>query len=114
MRLFNKRPKELKWYEKEYLRLQETLSTTKPGTEEYQKVMEELLNVQKFAGANKEMNQMFDKQGRGAIAGKIIGFLGLGSLAFGLARFEKNGSFFSGQSNNVISGIVKIGTRLFG
>lgn len=114
MKLFSRKPKEPKWYELEYVRIQQTLSTMTPGTEEYQKAMNDLLNVQKFAGTNKEMNQMFDKAGRGNIAGKIVGFLGLGGLAFGLARFEKNGNFFSGKTDNVISGIVKIGTRFFG
>lgn len=112
--MFHRKPKAPKWYETEYSRLQEALTATKPGTDEYQKIMNQLLDVQKFAGSNKEMNQMFDKAGRGNIAGKVIGFLGLGGLAFGLARFEKNGNFFSGQSNGVISSIVKIGARLFG
>jgi hypothetical protein len=114
MKLFTRKPKELKWYEVEYARLQEALTATKPGTEEYEKIMTQLLNVQTFAGKNKEMNQVFDKQGRGNIVGKIVGFLGLGGLAFGLARFEKNGNFFSGTNNSVISGIVKLGTRFFG
>ena len=114
MKLFSRKPKEPKWYELEYVRIQQTLSTMTPGTEEYQKAMADLLNVQKFAGTNKEMNQVFDKAGRGNIAGKIIGFLGLGGLAFGLTKFEKNGNFFSGKADNVISGIVKLGTRFFG
>lgn len=114
MGIFHRKPKAPSWYEEEYVRLQQTLTATKPGTEEYQKVMEELLNVQKFAGANKEMNQVFDKAGRSNVIGKIVGFLGLGGLAFGLAKFEKNGNFFSGQSNGVISSIVKIGARFFG
>lgn len=113
MRLFGK-AKAPSFYELESARLQAELAKQKPGTDEYEKTMYELLKLQEFAGKHKEMNQVFTKEGRGNIAGKIVGFLGLGGLAFGLAKFEKGGQFFSGTSSNVISGIVKIGSRFFG
>lgn len=105
--------KEPTFYERESKRIQAQLESLKPGTDEYKATMTELTNLRKFAGDEKEMNQLLDKSGRGNIIGKIVGFLGLGGLAFGLARFEKNGNLFSGSSNSVISGIVKIGTRFF-
>ena len=113
MGIFN-RSKEPSFYEQESKRIQDKLVALEPGSEDYQKTMTELVKLQAFTGKEKEMNQLFDKQGRGQIVGKVVGFLGLGALAFGLARFEKNGNMFSGSSNNVISSIVKIGGRLFG
>lgn len=106
--------KEPSFYERESKRIQAQIESLKPGTEEHKQAMSELMTLREFAGAEKEMNQLLDKSGRGQLIGKIVGFLGLGGLAFGLARFEKNGNLFSGSSNSVINGIVKIGTRFFG
>ena len=114
MRMFNRKPKTPSFYEEHLAKLQKALADATPGTDAYEKIMAEMLKLQEFAGKQKEMKQMFTKEGRGNIAGKIVGFLGLGGLAFGLARFEKNGGLFSGTSNNVVSGIVKIGSRFFG
>lgn len=114
MKLFSRKQKEPSFYELECRRIQNELSKLSPCSEEYNKAMAELLKLQEFTGKNKEMNQVFTKEGRGNIAGKVIGFLGLGGLAFGIAKFEKGGNFFSGTNNSVISGIVKLGTRFFG
>ena len=108
------RKKEPSFYDLESKRIQEQLMKLTPGTEEYRKNMDELIALRKFAGEEKEMNQIFTKEGRGGIVGKIVGFLGLGGLALGIAKFEKDGHIFSGQSNGFIKGIISIGTRLFG
>lgn len=102
------------FYEDELNRLKAQLQAEKPGTDEYNKVMAQLKDLIALCGKEKENKQFLDKAGRGNILGKVVGFLGLGGLAFGLARFEKAGNIFSGSSSNVISGIVKIGTRFFG
>lgn len=112
--MFNRKPKTPSFYEEHLAKLQKALADATPGTDAYEKIMSEMLRLQEFAGKQKEMKQIFTKEDRGNIAGKIVGFLGLGGLAFGLARFEKNGGLFSGTSNNVIGGIVKIGSRFFG
>lgn len=90
------------------------IQQVEPGSEAYDNLMKELKTLQEFAGKQKEMKQMFTKEGRGNIAGKVIGFLGLGGLAFGLSRFEKNGHFFSGTAAESIKGIVRLGTRFLG
>lgn len=108
------RNKEPSFYEQELSRLKAELANVKPCTDEYDRLMKEISTLREFVGKEKEMNQLLTKEGRGNIVGKVVGFLGLGGLAFGLAKFEKSGHFFSGNSDNVISGIVKLGTRFFG
>lgn len=102
------------FYEEELARLKAELANVQPCTDEYDRLMKEICTLREFVGKEKEMNQLLTKEGRGNIAGKVVGFLGLGGLAFGLARFEKNGHFFSGSSGSVISNIVKIGSHFFG
>lgn len=108
------RKKNPSFYEAEVQRIQEMAMKLEPGSTEYDNLMKELKTLQDFAGKQKEMKQMFTKEGRGNIVGKIVGFLGLGGLAFGLSRFEKNGHFFSGTSAESIKGIVRLGTRFLG
>lgn len=117
MRLFKKQEKVPTFYEKEIDRLQTLLASQQPGTNEYKETMNELAKLHEFVGKENDIilkNQKLSQQGRDNVVSKVIGFLGLGGLAFGLAKFEKSGHFFSGSSGNVISGIVKIGTRFFG
>ena len=102
------------FYEEELARIQKEISSKDPGSEDYEKLINEMKKLQEFCGREKEMKQFLTKEGRGNVVGKVVGFLGLGGLAFGLARYEKSGHLFSGSSSGVISGLIKIGTRFFG
>ena len=106
MGLFKK--KQLSNYELEKTRFEQELSQLKPGSEEYGKVLKQLNDWAEFNGKDHEMKRHFTKDGLGKIVAQGIGVLGMGGLAFGLAKFEKGGNFFSSQSSNAISSIVKI------
>lgn len=111
--MFGKK-REPTFYERQYAKVQKKIESLEPCTPEYDQAMNELTKLQAFVGKEKEMHQIFDKTGRANVVGKIIGFLGLGGLAWGLCKFEKDGNIFSGSSDNLIGGVIKIGTRLFG
>lgn len=103
------------FYEMERKRLQELLLTLKPGTDEYDKTMKEMMTLQEFAGKDKEMRSRLTKEGRSTIVGKIVGFLGIGGLIFGLTKFEKvDGSMFSGSNGEAKTGLLKAAFKLFG
>jgi len=102
------------FFETESERIQKELAKLDPNSDEYNKLLQKLVSMQELCGKNIEMHQKLTKEGRGNIIGKVVGFLGLGGLAFGLAKFEKGGNMFSGTSEKSISGLIKIGTRFFG
>ena len=101
-------------YETENERLWAKLRGTEPGSPEWNTVMNDILKMQTVQVKDKEMNQFFDKQGRGQIVAKIVGFLGLGGLAAATMKFEKDGRIFTGHSNGIISSIWNLGSRFFG
>lgn len=113
MGIFNKK-KEPTFYELESEKLQEKLLETEPNSPEYDALITKLTKLEEIQGKRVERKQHFTKEGRGNIVGRVVGIIGLGGLAFGLARFEKNGNMFSGSSNGVISSIVKLGAKLAG
>lgn len=117
MGIFKKKQKAPTLYEVESTRIREELAGVKPGTDEYEKLMNELVKLQAFVGKQKDIDRkMSDASITGlcGIAGKVVGFLGLGGLAWGISHYEKTGHIFTGQNNGLISNIVKIGSRFYG
>ena len=103
------------FYEEESKRIQAELALAKPGTDEYKKLMSDLEALRKFTGEEKEMKQFFDKPGRASLIGKLIGFIGIGGLIFGLTKFEKvDGNMFSGSNGEMKGGLLKAAFKLFG
>jgi len=101
-------------YEIQRERIFKEIALYKPGTDEYKKLIDQLTELRKFAGDEKEMKQRLDKETKKNIISKVVGFLGIGGLAFGLAKFEKDGNMFSGSSGEAKTGLLKLAFKLFG
>jgi hypothetical protein len=101
------------FYERESVRIQAKLEKTEIGTDEYNKLTDELMKLQTFAGKEKERKQFFTKEGKGNIIGKVIGFLGLGGITLAAIKFEKDGHMFSGSSASSVKSAFNIGSKLF-
>ena len=113
MGFFKKR--EPSFYEVEKDRIEAQMRLVQPGTDEYKNLMNDLNSLQKFTGAEKEMKQFLDKDGRKTVIGKLLGFIGIGGLIFGLTKFEKiDVNMFSGSSGETKSGLLKAAFKLFG
>lgn len=103
------------FYERELERLEKALETLTPGTDEYQKILDQILKWEDFNGKRKEHKARLSKADKGSILGKVVGFLGIGGLIFGLTKFEKiDGSMFSGSSGEAKTGLLKAAFKLFG
>lgn len=103
------------FYEIEKARIQKEMALAKPGTDEYRKLMDQLNELRKFVGDEKEMKQFLDKDGKKMVIGKILGFLGIGGLVFGLTKFEKiDGNMFSGSNGEAKKGLLSAAFKLFG
>lgn len=103
------------FYEREKERIQEKMALATPGSDEYKKLMDQLNDLRKFTGEEKEMKQFLDKDGKKMVIGKILGFLGIGGLVFGLTKFEKiDGNMFSGSNGEAKKGLLTAAFKLFG
>lgn len=103
MGLFRKNP-----VDEEQERLFEELKKYMPGSPEYNAVLNEMNQLEAFAGKKKERKAFLDKSGRGNIIGKIIGFGGAAVFAVSAYKAEKDGSMLFGKLGEVITGFARI------
>lgn len=106
--LFNRKPKEPTVVELEQQRLLTALSQETPGTDGYDKALNQLTKFQEFSGKKIEMSQKLTKEARGNIWGKVIGAASIGAVSFGLAWFEKRGgNMFTGSNDKIAGSLLK-------
>jgi hypothetical protein len=61
------------------------------------------------------MKRRLDNDTKKTIISKILGFLGIGGLVFGLTKFEKiDGNMFSGSNGEAKKGLLTAAFKLFG
>lgn len=102
-------------YEIQRERIFEEMALAKPGTDEYKKLLDQLTELRKFAGDEKDMKKRLDNDTKKTIISKILGFLGIGGLVFGLTKFEKiDGNMFSGSNGEAKKGLLTAAFKLFG
>lgn len=111
MRLFKKR--ELTQFELEEKRIIEKLATLEIGTEEYDKVQSELEKHRQMEEKKKDSNRRLSKESKGKLLNTALSGVCLGSLAYGISRFELKGNLFTGENRGSINSIVKIASRVF-
>ena len=100
--------KEPTFYESESARIQEAMIKVEPGSAEYEKLMNRLMELRDFTGKEKEMKERLTKEGRANILGRILGIVGLGGLAIGLAKMEKiDGQMLTGSSAETGKGLIR-------
>lgn len=105
---FRRKPKEPTTAEKELARLEDALSKVTPGTDAYDKALNQLTKFQEFSGKKIEMSQKLTKEARGNIWGKVVGAASIGAVSFGLAWFEKKGgNMFTGSNEKIAGSLLK-------
>ena len=98
------------FYKQERDRIQAKMADLEPGSDEYEKLMKRLADLQKFSGKEK-----LDRDGKKMVIGKLLGFAGIGGLIFGLTKFEKiDGQMFSGSNGEAKKGLLSAAFKLFG
>ena len=102
------------YYDLESARIKQALTEQTPGTDEYNKLLDEMEKLRKFTGEERDMKRIIDKKDRGPIIGKLLGIGAIGAMIFGLCKFEKSGNMLSGSSGEGKSGLLKAAFKLLG
>ena len=115
--MFGKKKDDTKaFYTEEQARIKERIRQLEVGSPEYKEAWELMSNSNKCYADHKETRRKISKQDKGNLLIKALGILGIGGVAFGMAKFEHDGGMFTGEKRKWADSIVNILSKfnLFG
>lgn len=104
------------FYDEEQQRIREKIHELEVGTPEYKEAWERMRDSNKSFAEHREARRRISKEAKGNFLIKLLGILGIGATAFGMAKFEKDGGMFTGEKRKWADSIVNILSKfnLFG
>ena len=114
--MFGKKNETKTFYDEEHKRIKEKIHELEVGTPEYKDAWELMRNSNKAYAEHREARRRISKEAKGNFVVKLLGILGIGATAFGMAKFEKDGGMFTGEKRKWADSIVNILSKfnLFG
>lgn len=114
--MFGKKNETKQFYDEEQRRIKEKIHELEVGTPEYKEAWELMRDSNKSFAEHREARRRISKADKGNLLIKILGILGIGATAFGMAKFEKDGGMFTGEKRKWADSIVNILSKfnLFG
>lgn len=104
------------FYEDEQRRIKEKIHELEVGTPEYKAAWELMRDSNKSFAEHREARRRISKEAKGNFIVKLLGIVGIGATAFGMAKFEHDGGMFTGEKKRWADSIVNILSKfnLFG
>lgn len=114
--MFGRKNPNKAFYDEEQQRIREKIHELEVGTPEYKEAWELMRDSNKSFAEHREARRRISKEAKGNFLIKLLGILGIGATAFGMAKFEKDGGMFTGEKRKWADSIVNILSKfnLFG
>lgn len=114
--MFGKKNETKQFYDEEQRRIKQKIHELEVGTPEYKEAWELMKESNKNFAEHREARRRISKADKGSLIIKLLGLVGIGATAFGMAKFEKEGGMFTGEKKRWADSIVNILSKfnLFG
>lgn len=106
--MFGKKNETKAFYDEEQRRIKEKIHELEVGTPEYKAAWELMRDSNKSFAEHREARRRISKADKGSLLIKILGVLGIGGVAFGMAKFEHDGGMFTGEKKKWADSCVNI------
>lgn len=94
-------------YYAEECRLNLMLSALEPGTECYDRISQELRQINQMRGESRESKRRISKEHKGSIIIKVLSMLGAGAGLASIIWAERQGLTFTGEKRSVMDAISR-------
>ena len=114
--MFGRKNPTKQFYDEEQARIKEKIRQLEVGTPEYKEAWDLMKESNKNFAEHREARRRISKADKGNLIIKLLGLVGIGATAFGMAKFEKEGGMFTGEKKRWADSIVNILSKfnLFG
>lgn len=114
--MFGKKNPTKSFYDEEQARIKERIRQLEVGTPEYKEAWELMKESNKNFAEHREARRRISKEAKGNFMIKLLGIVGIGATAFGMAKFEHDGGMYTGEKKKWADSIVNILSKfnLFG
>lgn len=106
--MFGRKNPTKEFYEQEQARIKEKIHQLDVGTPEYKAAWDLMGQTNKTFAEHRETRRRISKETKGNLLIKLLGVLGIGGVAFGMARFEHNGGMFTGEKKRWADSCINI------
>lgn len=106
--MFGRKDETKRFYDEEQKRIKQKIAELEVGTPEYKEAWELIKETDKSYADHKESRRKISKGDKGNLLVKALGILGIGGIAFGMAKFEHDGGMFTGEKKRWADSIVGI------
>ena len=94
-------------YDKEEIKILMKMKATKPGTEEYKELQQELKSINQIRAESRESKRKISKADKGGILLKILGIGGGAIGLFSIIKAEKDGLVATGEKRTILDAISR-------
>lgn len=114
--MFGRKNETKKFYDEEQARIKAKIHELEVGTPEYKAAWELMRDSNKSFAEHREARRRISKETKGNFLIKLLGIVGIGATAFGMAKFEHDGGMFTGEKKKWSDSIINILSKfnLFG
>lgn len=114
--MFGRKNETKQFYEEEQARIKQKIHELEVGSPEYKAAWDMMRDTNKSFAEHREARRRISKEAKGNFIVKLLGIVGIGATAFGMAKFEHDGGMFTGEKRKWADSIVNILSKfnLFG
>ena len=114
--MFGRKNETKQFYEEEQARIKQKIHELEVGSPEYKAAWDMMRDTNKSFAEHREARRRISKEAKGNFLIKMLGIVGIGVTAFGMAKFEHDGGMFTGEKRKWADSIVNILSKfnLFG
>ena len=114
--MFGRKNETKQFYEEEQARIKQKIHELEVGSPEYKAAWDMMRDTNKSFAEHREARRRISKEAKGNFVVKLLGIVGIGATAFGMAKFEHDGGMFTGEKRKWADSIVNILSKfnLFG
>ena len=106
--MFGRKNPTKEFYDEEQKRIREKIHELEVGTPEYKEAWDLMSSTNKNFAEHRESRRRISKADKGNLLVKALGLLGIGTVAFGMAKFEHDGGLFTGEKKRWADSIIGI------
>ena len=106
--MFGRKNETRRFYDEEQARIKQKIHELEVGSPEYKAAWDLMKESNKNYAEHREARRRISKEAKGNFIVKLLGVLGIGGVAFGMAKFEHDGGMFTGEKKRWADSCINI------
>lgn len=106
--MFGRKNETRRFYDEEQARIKQRIHELEVGSPEYKEAWELMKESNRNFAEDREARRRISKEAKGNFLIKLLGVLGIGGVAFGMAKFEHDGGMFTGEKKRWADSCINI------